>query len=65
MAYVLWLMAGAFVVLNFIFDPPFGEVGVLLAIAGSVLQVRGYFCAMQAREREAYELGRESVRSLR
>jgi hypothetical protein len=46
-----------------------GFLGLAFIATGAVLRIRSYVCALSARERNAYELGRDmerdSVRSLR
>lgn len=40
-------------------------LSVLFTGAGAVLHVRGFIYGLQRRERQAFELGRDSVRPLR
>lgn len=42
-----------------------GQLGLYCAGAGGVFNIRGFFCNMHQREREAYRIGQESVRSIR
>lgn len=65
-SYALWALGGMTVALSLFVGPPqLASVGVLLAMAGAVLQVRSYICALSSRDREAFDMGRDSVRSLR
>lgn len=42
-----------------------GNLGLLSAAVAIILNVRQFFCHMEARQREIFELGRESMRSVR
>jgi hypothetical protein len=44
---------------------PLGRVAILFAAAGATLHVRGFVAALAQREIDAFDLGRQSVRSLR
>lgn len=63
--YALWLLGAGFVALSFFGPLPLAAIGLLLAGAGGVMQIRGFLCAQERQHRNAFELGRESVRSLR
>ena len=67
---VLATLAGcvgiALVVLNFfIIGDDWGDVGTTFVALACVLRIRSWFCRMGQREHNAFELGRDSVRSLR
>lgn len=64
-AYLLWTIGTGFVAASFFGPLQLAAVGLLLAGAGGVSQMRGYICGLQRRERDAFDLGRDSVRSLR
>lgn len=56
----------ALVVVNFFVDgDDFGNAGLLFACIAAVLRIRSWFVRMGQRERNAFEIGRDSVRSLR
>lgn len=63
--YALWLLGAGFVALSFFGPLPLAAIGLLMAGAGGVVQIRGFFFCLQRREREAYEIGRDSVTRLR
>lgn len=64
-AYLLWPIGVILVCVGVVTDFELGQLGIVLCMIAATLTVRGYFCALERREREAYELGRASVRSLR
>lgn len=42
-----------------------GHLGMVFGAAGGTLHIRGWFCRLERRERNAYELGRDSLRQIR
>lgn len=64
-AYLLWPLGVILVGLGFLVEYDLGQVGIVLCMVGATLTVRGYFCAMHRRERNAFELGREYEQGLR
>lgn len=65
LAYTLWMMGAVFVACSFFGPLQLAAVGLLLAGMGGVAQIRMFLCRMADREAGAFELGRESVRSIR
>lgn len=66
LAALLWPAGLALVILDLMTGIQTGELGLYLAGAGGVLTIRGFFCEMRQRERDAYRLGEEAgVRSIR
>lgn len=60
-----WALAILCQVSDFMFAAHAGQVGVLFALAAVSIQLCEKFDGMEHRERAAYDLGRESVRSIR
>lgn len=56
-----WIAGLVFVGLELFAIWPTAALGLFLAGVGGVLTIRGYFCHMQDREREAFEIGREAA----
>lgn len=69
MAMTLWTIGGAFVAVGYFLDLWFTGVGLWISGVGAVLSIRHMFCQQAARERNAFEIGREvgmeRLRSLR
>lgn len=67
LAYALWSVGAVLIGLSFVLPLQLAAVGLLLAGMGGVTQIRGMFCGLAEREREAYRLGQESagMRSVR
>lgn len=71
LAWLLWAMAGACVLLEFLLPPQSGVVvaAVLFVGGAATLHVKTFvadtFADMREREANAFELGRDSVRSIR
>lgn len=65
LAMLLWPAGFLLIILDLMTGWEAGELGLFLAGAAGVLNIRGFFCDLRYREREAYEIGRDSVRSLR
>lgn len=65
----LWLIGLGLVIADVIFanhnDHGLGPLGVVLAIGGATLNVKAWMCHLLEREINAFELGRDSVRTLR
>lgn len=61
----LWPLGLGLVLVGIFTRHDLGQLGLLLAMIAAVLNVRGFFCRLAHREREAYEIGRESVRPIR
>ena len=59
---VLWAMAPVLVLVDLFSDVESGELGVLLGLGATTLSVRGYFVALADRERNAFMIGRDSMR---
>lgn len=56
---LLWPAGTVLILIGFVSDHEFGQLGILLAMIAAVLNVRGFFSALLERERNAFELGRE------
>lgn len=65
LAWAAWILAGACAVFYAFATQAFGGLVVLLVAAGATLHVRGFVYALECREKAAFNLGRESVRSVR
>jgi hypothetical protein len=65
LAYGLWAVGITFVVVQLFDGAPLGQLGLLAAGAGMVLNVRGFICTQCQREQSAFDLGRESVRAVK
>ena len=64
-SYLLWPAGLTLVLVGLFTKWELGQLGIVLCMMGATLTVRSYFCALERRERSAYQLGRESVRSIR
>lgn len=64
-ASVLWAVGLGLIVLGLITKHDFGQLGLAAVCGACTWQVRGYICGLTWREREAFELGKDSVRSIR
>lgn len=64
-AWSLWTLGILLVAVDLISSVDLDDFGVIAAAAGATLHVRGMICGLGRRERAAYDLGRESVRSVR
>lgn len=62
---LFWPLGLSLVVLGFFVGSSLGQLGIIVAMVAAVLNVRGFFCSLQRREIAAFELGRDSVRSIR
>lgn len=62
---LLWPLGTVMIVVGLLTEHELGQLGILVAMVAAVLNVRGFFCALERRERNAFELGRDSVRHLR
>jgi hypothetical protein len=62
---VAWAIAILCQVSDFVFGPHAGRLGVLFALAAVSIQLCEKIDGMERREKAAFELGRESVRSIR
>lgn len=58
----LWTSAAVLVPLDVLTDVNTGDLGILSAIGAATLSIRSYFAALEDRERNAFEIGRDSVR---
>lgn len=56
---LLWPIGFALVLLGLFTEFEFGQLGIVLCMVAATLTVRGYFCGLYRREREAFELGRD------
>lgn len=72
LAFVLWITGGALVLTGQLgASPHLGQVGLLAAGLGGVINIRGFIDNLTERERNAFEVGRQyerpggGVRSLR
>lgn len=63
-AAILWAVGAIFIGLSFFHVSAFGQVGIYFAAAAGTCQIRGFICSLRQRERNAFELGRDSVRSI-
>lgn len=64
-AYALWTLGAVLIVWHMLTGNPTAALGLLLAGAGGVLTIRSFFCEQARREKAAFDLGRESIRSVR
>lgn len=64
-ALLLWTAGIIAIGLSFFGPLQLAAIGLLLAGMGGVVQIRGFLCALERRERNAFDLGRDSVRNLR
>lgn len=64
-AWTAWILAAVGAVLYALVTQRVGIFAVLFAAMGATLHVRGFIHALDDRQRRAFELGRESVRSIR
>jgi hypothetical protein len=62
---LLWPLGVGLVVFGFFADHAFGQLGIIVAMVAAVLNVRGFFCCLERRERQVFEMGQDSVRSIR
>lgn len=68
---LFWPVGTVMILIGLVTDHELGQVGILLAMIAAVLNVRGFFCSLGERERNAFELGRDfgqhmaEVRTLR
>lgn len=56
-----WIVGVALVVIDLFVAPRLDALGLIAAGAGGVLTIRGFFCTASERERNAFQLGRDSV----
>lgn len=61
-ALFLWPAGLGLVLLDLFTAVNTGQLGLYLAMGGGVLNIRGFFCAQNYRERNAFYLGRDSVK---
>lgn len=54
-----WIFGLGLVGLAAVYDYPVGQLGLMSAGIGIVLNVRGFFLQMEERERKAFEFGRQ------
>lgn len=64
-AWVLWVVAIALVLVDVFTEVNSGDLGIVAAAGGATLTVRGYFLDLEDRERNAFEIGRDSTRRVR
>lgn len=64
-AAALWLIGGTMTILELFTGVDGGELGIVLAMGGATLTVRGYFLRLCDQERHAFGLGREHERASR
>lgn len=66
-AWLLWALGGAIILLDLFLSSTddIGHVGIAVVIAGALFYNRELATSIQSRERTAYDLGRESIRSVR
>lgn len=64
-AAALWMLAVVLVVADTFTDVSCGDVGIIAGLAAATLTIRGYFVDLAAREQNAFEIGRDSVRRTR
>lgn len=56
---LLWPVGTVMILIGLMTERELGQLGLLLAMIAAVLNVRGFFCELHRREREAFEVGRE------
>lgn len=64
-AYIFWAVSALLLTLDMFVGPPLGSIGVFMCTVACTVHVRSFICAMGHREREAFNLGRDSVRNIR
>jgi len=68
-ASLLWMLGFVLVVIGMLTEFRTGGLGLLISGWGAVLTIRGFVCVgveqVRSREESAFQLGRDSVRSLR
>lgn len=64
-ATILWVAGLSLVVVAMFTRAETGELGLMCSGAAMVFNIRGFFCGLLHREQDAFDLGRESVRSIR
>ncbi len=66
---ILWLIGACLILLAALTECRTGDLGLLIAGWGAVLTIRGYICSgverVVEREEAAFQMGRDSIRSLR
>lgn len=65
LAGLLWLIGSTLTVLSWLTEIDGGDLGVVLAMGGATLTVRGYISRLCDQERHAFALGREHERASR
>src|SRR5690349_13905241 len=58
-AYTLWAAGFLCIAASFVLPLQVAAIGLFLAGAGGVLTIRGYVCALQQREQNAFDIGRD------
>lgn len=64
-AAALWMLSVVLVVAGALTDVSCGDLGIVAGLAAVTLTIRGYFVDLADRERNAFEIGRDSVRRTR
>lgn len=59
LAVLMWMVGAALALTELFTHLDIGELGIVIAAAGATMNVRGFFCHIAYRERNAFELGRE------
>lgn len=62
---LLWPSGLALVLVGLFTRHEVGQLGLIVAMIAAVLNVRGFFVCLEQREHAAFDLGRNSVRSIR
>lgn len=58
-ATLLWVAGGALIVLGLVYDHHLNGLGLWLSGLGGVMSIRRMLCQQYARERNAFELGKD------
>lgn len=58
-ACLLWPAGVILVCVGLVTKWELGQLGIVVCMIAAMLNIRGWFCALTQREREAYEMGRE------
>lgn len=64
-AAALWVLSVAMVIVDVFTDVNSGDLGIIAGLGAATLTIRGYFVDLAAREQNAFEIGRDSVRRTR
>lgn len=64
-ATTLWVLSTALITTDVLTEVNSGDLGILAGLGAAVVSVRGYVMRIEHELRNAFELGRDSVRLMR